>query len=95
MVLCIALSFINKSNVELETDFGHGAYDEELVTGGYVARQMALSGTYMDMDMSGMVAAGLEENEEDVRLIRASNSNSNMLSASSSSSQLLQRQQQQ
>ena len=54
----------NSSILELETDFGHGAYDEELVTGGYVARQMALSGTYMDMDMSGMVAAGLEENED-------------------------------
>ena len=52
------------SILELSTDFGHGVPDDENTSGGYVDRQYAVSGNYVDFDMSGMVKAGLEENED-------------------------------
>ena len=52
------------SILELMTDYGHGAQDEETGAGGYVAHQTATSGNYLDLDMGGMVDAGMSEDEE-------------------------------
>lgn len=41
--------------VELEKDYGHGAFDEETKSGGYLARQMAVSGNYLDINLEGLI----------------------------------------
>ena len=53
-----------KSILSLDVDYGHGPQDEDTGSGGYVDRQFAVSGSYIDFDMSGMVRAGLESNED-------------------------------
>ena len=43
------------SAVELETDYGYGIFDNETKIGGYLARQMAVSGNYLDVSLKGLV----------------------------------------